>query len=131
MTTLATLNKSTIDGPTEARMTLALPERVLQFGTGAFLRGFADYFIDCANRKGAFNGRVVVVGSTGSGRTQRFNAQDGLYTLCVRGREHGETVDRQQVITAVSRAPSARDQWPDVLACARNPDLSGVIYNTT
>ncbi len=112
-------------------MTLALPERVLQFGTGAFLRGFADYFIDCANRKGAFNGRVVVVGSTGSGRTQRFNAQDGLYTLCVRGREHGEIVDRQQVITAVSRALSARDQWPDVLVCARNPDLSVVISNTT
>ena len=39
--------------------TLALPERVVQFGTGAFLRGFAEYFIDEANRRGEFNGRVV------------------------------------------------------------------------
>ena len=31
-----------------------LPERVLQFGTGALLRGLPDYFIDKANRQGIF-----------------------------------------------------------------------------
>ena len=38
-----------------------LPEKVVQFGTGAFLRGFAAYFIDAANRKGMFNGSIVAV----------------------------------------------------------------------
>ncbi|MEI9910784.1 MAG: hypothetical protein WDO71_14595 [Bacteroidota bacterium] len=42
----------------------ALPEKVLQFGTGVLLRGLPDYFIDKANRNGVFNGRVVVVKST-------------------------------------------------------------------
>ena len=33
-----------------ARAIASFPERVVQFGTGAFLRGFVDYFIDEANR---------------------------------------------------------------------------------
>ena len=52
----------------------ALPERALQFGTGALLRGLVEDAIDQANRRGAFNGRVVVVGSTGSGRDRAFAA---------------------------------------------------------
>ena len=44
-----------------------LPEKILQFGTGAFLRGLADYAIDKANRQGLFNGRIVVVKSTSEG----------------------------------------------------------------
>ncbi|QXD14453.1 tagaturonate reductase [Rhodocaloribacter litoris] len=109
----------------------ALPERVLQFGTGAFLRGFAGYFVDRANEAGRLNGRIVMVGSTGSGRVQRLAAQDGLYTLLVRGREHGEVVDRAHLITAVGRVLSARDRWAEVLEVARHPDLALVVSNTT
>ena len=36
------------------------PEKILQFGSGRFLRGFADFFIDKAIRQGLFDGRVVV-----------------------------------------------------------------------
>src|SRR5687768_3483239 len=60
-----------------------LPEKVLQFGTGVLLRGLPDYFIDKANRKGIFNGRIVVVKSTSQGDTSGFEKQDGLYTICV------------------------------------------------
>src|SRR5436190_13319856 len=70
-----------------------LPEKVLQFGTGVLLRGLIDYFIDKANRQGVFNGRVVVVKSTSTGDTSDFDKQDGLYTLCVRGFQNGETVE--------------------------------------
>ena len=31
------------------------PERVLQFGEGNFLRGFADHFIDVMNERGFTN----------------------------------------------------------------------------
>lgn len=110
---------------------LALPEKVVQFGTGAFLRGFADYFIDRANRQGRFGGRVVVVGSTGSGRTQQLNQQDGLYTLVVQGLAEGDPVDDAHLLTAISRALSAHDQWDEVLACAVHPDLKVVVSNTT
>ena len=59
-----------------------LPEKVLQFGTGVLLRGLPDYFIDKANRKGIFNGRIVMVKSTAKGDASAFEQQDGLYTLC-------------------------------------------------
>jgi tagaturonate reductase len=107
------------------------PERAVQFGTGALLRGFVDYFVDEANRQGRFNGRVVAIGSTGSGRDAAINEQDGLYTLNVQGIEGGRVVRSPRVVSSVSRAISAGDQWDEVLACARNPELALVFSNTT
>ena len=34
------------------------PVKVMQFGEGNFLRAFVDYFIDIANEKAGFNGKV-------------------------------------------------------------------------
>ncbi|HEY0930944.1 MAG TPA: tagaturonate reductase [Gemmatimonas sp.] len=110
---------------------LSLPERAVQFGTGAFLRGFVDYFVDAANREGQFNGRIVAIGSTGSGRDRAFADQDGLYTLVTRGIEAGVAVDDRRVVASVSRALSASTDWHEVLQCARNPQLSVVFSNTT
>ncbi|HEX2205079.1 MAG TPA: tagaturonate reductase [Longimicrobium sp.] len=110
---------------------LELPERVVQFGTGAFLRGFVEPLIDQANREGRFGGRVVMVGSTGSGRDRVLGEQDGLYTLSVQGVDGGTVVHERRVIASVSRALSATDEWEAVLACARNPDLALVFSNTT
>ena len=110
---------------------LALPEKVLQFGTGGFLRAFADYFIDSANRKGLFGGRVVIVGSTGSRRTQWINDQGGLYTLRIQGLKDGQAVEEYRVIGSVSRALAAKTEWPQVVACAQNPHLEIIISNTT
>ncbi len=108
-----------------------LPEKVLQFGSGALLRGFTDFFIDQANRSGIFNGRVVIVNSTRSGRSNLFNEQEGLFTLCVEGFAKGETVREYIINAAVSRAISAADHWPEVLRCAHNPELSVITSNTT
>src|SRR6185436_9646110 len=110
---------------------LELPERAIQFGTGAFLRGFVEYFIDAANRRGTFNGTIVAVSSTGSGRDEILNEQDGMYTLAVRGLEEGSPVQRHRVIGSLSRAVSARDDWQGILAVARDPNIELVFSNTT
>ena len=110
---------------------LALPETVVQFGTGAFLRGFADYFIDQANRRGEFGGSVVAISSTGSSRDTVLNEQDGLFTLAIQGIERGEALRRYRVIASVSRALSATDDWDAVLAVARDPAIRIVISNST
>ena len=115
--------------PTEL---LELPERVIQFGTGAFLRGFADFFIDNANRNGRFNGRVVVVQSTGnSKRSRALTGQDGLYTVVVKGIDKGEEVNEARVVTAFSRIISAIDNWKQVLEAAEQPEIDFIISNTT
>ncbi|HEV3413979.1 MAG TPA: tagaturonate reductase [Puia sp.] len=108
-----------------------LPEKVLQFGTGVLLRGLPDYFIDKANRRGLFNGRVVVVKSTDSGDAGVFDRQDGLYTLCVRGIEDGRKVEENIICSSISRVLSARDQWREILALARFWEMQIVVSNTT
>src|SRR5690606_6474051 len=125
---LATLNGN-VQAPAAAH--LQLPEKVLQFGTGVLLRGLPDYFIDKANKAGLFNGRVVVVKSTGKGSTDAFAAQDGLYTLCIRGIEQGRKVEENILNAAISRVLSASAEWPSVLQCAENEALEIVISNTT
>src|SRR4051812_46273647 len=112
-------------------MHLALPERAVQFGTGGLLRGLVDVMIDDANRAGAFNGRVVAIASTASGRDARINRQNGLFTLVVQGLERGAEVRECRVIGSVRRAIAAADEWDQVLACARNPWLDVIFSHTT
>lgn len=109
----------------------SLPERIIQFGTGVLLRGLPDYFVDQANKKGIFNGRVLVVKSTQSGDSDSFDKQDGLYSISVRGMESGKAVDQSIISSAISRVLNANDQWPEILRCASNPEMQIVISNTT
>src|SRR5919107_727615 len=101
---------------------LALPVRAVQFGTGALLRGLVDALVDDANRKGVFGGRVVMIGSTGSGRDRALNDQSGLFTLVVQGLVDGQPKREFQVVSAVTRALAASTQWAEVLHCAENPE---------
>jgi tagaturonate reductase len=108
-----------------------LPEKVLQFGTGVLLRGLPDYFIDKANRNGIFNGRIVVVKSTSQGSTDAFDRQDGLYTLCVRGIENGAMTEEIIINSSISRVLAAKEDWNEIIKCARNPEMKIIISNTT
>ena len=118
-----------VDVPAEAL--LDLPERAAQFGTGALLRGFIDDFVHRANQQGVFGGRIVAIASTGSSRDRALREQDGLYTLVVEGIEQGQPVRECRIISSVSRALSAADEWHEVLSLARAPLLAYVFSNTT
>ncbi len=111
--------------------TTDLPEKVLQFGTGVLLRGLPDYIIDQANKAGIFNGRIVVVKSTDQGGTDAFTTQEGLYTVCVRGIQDGETIEKNVINTAISRVLAASSQWDAILGFAASKDLEVIISNTT
>lgn len=110
---------------------LALPERAVQFGTGAFLRGFLGHLLDDANRRGLFGGRVVAVASTGSGRDDALREQDGLFTVAVEHEGGGRAERQYRVVSAWSRALSARHEWGAVLATARDANIELVFSNTT
>jgi tagaturonate reductase len=107
-----------------------LPETVLQFGSGKFLRGFVDLFIHEANREGQNVGRVVVVQTTGESRANLLNQQSGRYHVLIRGLENGQTVDRVEEVASISRALVATQRWGDVLIFARAPQLRAIISNT-
>ena len=108
-----------------------LPETILQFGSGRFLRAFADLFVHHANEQGQNVGKVVIVQSTGDGRAGGLNAQGGRYHVVVRGLENGQVVDRVEECTSISRALHAGTQWDEVLALAASPQLHTILSNTT
>lgn len=126
---LKNINTENVIVPAESLF--SLPEKVLQFGTGVLLRGLPDYFIDKANRQGIFNGRIVVVKSTGNGDTADFDQQDSLYTIGVRGIEDGKNVAENIISSAISRVISAEKDWAAILEVARNAELKLIVSNTT
>ncbi len=109
----------------------SLPERVLQFGAGVFLRGFVDWMIDGMNRKGLFRGRVVVVASITPGTVQTLNQQNGAYTHFARGIENDRLVEEKRIVTAIRRGIDVYKNFDEYLKCAHNPDLRFIVSNTT
>lgn len=111
----------------------ARPERILQIGEGRFMRGFVDWFIHRLNQDGAFAGGVVVVSPRASGAVhiRAFAEQDGLFSVWLRGRSHGQVVDQREVVTAVSRVIDPYADWSSFMRCAELRDLNIVVSNTT
>lgn len=108
-----------------------MKETILQFGTGNFLRGFADYFIDALNKQCLYDGKIVVVSPTNSKAVEKINAQKGRYNLILRGIENGKEVSSINEINSISRAVNPYADFNGFLSLAENPDLRFVISNTT
>ncbi|MDE5985148.1 MAG: tagaturonate reductase [Eubacterium sp.] len=108
-----------------------MKERIIQFGTGNFLRGFADCFVDKLNQKNMYDGRIVIVSPTDSKQIDTINSQQGKYNLYLRGIEDGKEICERTEINSVSRGINPYKSFDDYLELARNPDLRFVISNTT
>lgn len=108
-----------------------MKEKIIQFGTGNFLRGFADYFIDTLNKKGLFDGKVVIVSPTDSKTVDILNEQNGRYNLYLRGIENGKEICARTEIQSVNRAVNPYRDFDGYIALAENPDFKFIISNTT
>lgn len=111
--------------------TKSYPERIVQFGDGNFLRGFADWMINEMNHKANFNSGVVVVKAREQGSMQALNNQDGLYTLYLNGIKNGKAISKHNIIDCIQRAIHPYKNHQDYLGIAKNADLRFVISNTT
>jgi tagaturonate reductase len=107
------------------------PERVIQFGEGNFLRGFADWIIHRMNKELNFQTGVVVVQPLPEGMTPLLNEQDGLYHLNLQGIDKGAAVDTIERIDVITRGLNPYRQFDEYLRLAENPDMRFVISNTT
>ena len=104
-----------------------MKERIIQFGEGGFLRGFADWMLQIANEKTDFEGKVVVVQPIEKGMCDMLTAQGCVYTHLCRG---AEGVDVKK-IDVISRCVKPYDDFDAYIALAQNPDFRFVISNTT
>ena len=109
------------------------PVKVMQFGEGNFLRAFVDYFFDMANEHADWNGKVTLVQPIAQGLTEYVNAQEGLYTLYLRGSENGQKVNNKRVISAVKDCinPYTAEGFKALLDLAKSDDLEYIVSNTT
>lgn len=104
-----------------------MTEKVIQFGEGGFLRGFADWMLQIVNEKTDFGGKVVVVQPIEKGMCDVLSAQNCEYTHICRGLEGVEV----KKINVISRCVKPYDDFEAYLKLAENPDFRFIISNTT
>ena len=104
-----------------------MKERVIQFGEGGFLRGFADWMLQIATEHAGFDGKVVVVQPIAQGLCDMLTAQNCSYTHVCRGAEGVEA----KRVDVISRCVKPYDDFDAYMALAENPDFRFVISNTT
>ncbi len=123
---MANINASALNGRPRPRA------RILQWGEGNFLRAFVDWKIDRMNEAGGLDWGVVVVRPIAGGNPHWLNEQDGLYTVLSRGvADDGSAVSEARVVGSVLKEIGAYQHWDEVMALARNPEITVVVSNTT
>lgn len=116
---------------TNANISTTRPVKIIQFGTGNFLRGFVDWAIDILNEKTDFNGDIQIVQPHGKTPADALNAQEGLFHVITRGFQSGQVVEEERLITSVRAAINPFLEYSKFLELADNPDLRFMISNTT
>ena len=124
MNQLKSLNKQTAPKS-------VMPEKIIQFGEGNFLRAFIDWIVWNMDQKTNFNGSVVVVQPIERGMVDWLNGQDCLYHVNLQGRLNGESVNTLERIDVISRALNPYSQNAAFMALAEQPEIRFVISNTT
>lgn len=107
------------------------PIRVVQFGSGNFLRGFVDYMIDIANEKGLFDGDIVLLQPNSVGGTEKFRDQDCQYTVSLRGIVDGEAAVMNRQIASVREILGCVGDYDRYMELAELDSLRFVVSNTT
>ena len=108
-----------------------LPIRIMQFGGGNFLRAFVDWMVQILNEETNFSAGIAVVKPTKRGNYKQLKAQDGLFTVILKGIKNGKLITDQKLITCVQQVVNPYTDWQDYLDLARNPNLRYIVSNTT
>ncbi len=104
-----------------------MQEKVIQFGEGGFLRGFADWMLKKVCDSTDFDGKVVIVQPIDKGFCDVLSAQNCEYTHICRGAEGVEELK----IDVISRCVKPYEDFEAYISLAQNPDFRFIISNTT
>ena len=108
-----------------------LREKIIQFGEGGFLRGFADWMVEMLNEEADFGASVVVVQPIKNGLCKLLSEQGCNYTHIMRGLQNGVPTTEEKHITAISRCVEPYEDFSAYLKLAENEDFRFIISNTT
>ncbi len=107
-----------------------LPTKVLQFGSGNFLRGFVDYIIAELNDQGLDGGIAVVKNRPGLSMLD-LQQQDGIFTLFTEGIKNREVIQHSRLITCTNTLVNPYDSYEAYLDLATEAELKLIVSNTT
>ena len=105
-------------------------KNVIQFGTGAFLRGFFDWMMSEVCRKCGFKSKVTVIQSTSRGLADAINSHPE-HTLLARGLEAGAAVVKEYRIDVLDKCINTATEYAAFLALAEDESYKYIVSNTT
>lgn len=108
-----------------------LPIKIVQFGEGNFLRAFVEYAVQKLNQEADFKAGIAVVQPIDKGLVNMINAQDGLYTLFMKGVKKGKEIQEKELITNIVKAIDPYASFQEYLSLAKEEELAFIISNTT
>ncbi len=105
-----------------------LSPKVIQIGTGNFLRAFAGSLIERLNRETDFKGGIAMVQPTRNGKIKQLQEQNYLYTILSRGNEGGV---KKMVVRSVSKGIDPYTNYLEFCQLAESTHVEYIISNTT
>ncbi|WP_101846248.1 tagaturonate reductase [Halobacillus sp. Marseille-P3879] len=133
---MPSLNKETARKLTKdadkSQLEKELPEKVIQFGEGNFLRAYINWMLQQMNKQQLFNGRSVAIQPTPHGKVvPKLNKQDGLFTTILQGIEDGKEKQEIEVNSTISRSINPYEDWEGLLKLAESESIEFIFSNTT
>lgn len=105
--------------------------RVLQFGTGVFIRGFFDWMLQELANKKLVDAKVSVVKLTANGSLDSYKNQKGCFHTVIRGLSNGIEVNEISKIDRIDEFINPYSEWQDLLDTATKPEFKLVVSNST
>ena len=105
-------------------------ENIIQFGTGAFLRGFVDWMISEVCKKTDFDSKITVIQSTERGLADAINTSPE-YTLVARGIENGVPTVKNYRVNSLAGCVNTATDYDAFLALAKDESYKYIVSNTT
>ena len=78
--------------------------------------------IERMNAQGLFHGGIQLVQPVGQSKCAPINAQSGLYTVILRGIDHGAVVETMERIHCVKGCLNTVTDWREIEAIAKGGD---------
>jgi tagaturonate reductase len=108
-----------------------MKNKILQFGSGVFLRGFWGWMVNELNKNESFDASITMVKLTPRGDLSQFINSSGVYSLSTKGLLNGEVIDQTESINIYQRFIHPYPEWLEFLSTAEEEDLQIIVSNST
>ena len=106
--------------------------KILQFGEGNFLRAFAEHYIQAANEKGIYDGKVAICQPRKNNTViNALKKQNNEYDIILKGRLNGKIIDEVQHINCIEKCIDTVLETEELESTFCSHSLELIISNTT